>query len=945
MSDPISNALELARRGRFDECIERVTTIAAYLHLMDVRQRQVFTLTVLILIDCIITDEKLFTNNNTVWPELVQILPEREKCINSPSRRHYWRQVFQPDSLYDQFDVRHDAELFKFGKHIFPLTFPMRSLTSADLSIQFLDDVAGGLYNQIITNPGFVGDENYGLLHRGKEQVSQLEQLLNATNALPITYLRGKITELANLYSLPIQHNDLHNKKQKPKTQDSSDNQELHPLNVLITNRLMLGHHALYYQDLPEQQLGEWLSALDEEPPLFGNQQMNSDESQLNTNIAAKTKLEEMVPETLQADTCAEILEVERKFRSTNTPFTGIVLPVMESRKQQLRRILLTLAKKDVNDILIIGETKYDTDILVRQIQSALRLEGLLVPKELAGKPLIIPKSEAMLNYTIESAVECILVIPAGEISDAIAGNSSIRRLLVAERDGLANLRKMLKDTNQEDPFLTYNVFHASNWSTEEIIIILENVQDYYSFHHDVELETVIRDLVTVANRYLLSTTSISQYLSLLDMLGVVATGVKATKDDVNEAISMFTDVRISPFDNQIENYLKEKVVGQKSAVNQVANAVRRYQFKISDPNKPIASFMFVGPSGVGKTELAKQLAIRLFGSESAMIRIDMSEYAAHEDAVFKLIGSDRVWTHSTGGGRLTDALKAQSYGILLLDEIEKAHPQVHNLLLQAVDEGFITSGAHEKVSLRNYIICMTSNAGIEQRSNSGFAKEPGRTTYFSDQKFTQTFPPEFLGRLSAVIEFESLDDQSLCDIVHLKLWKLAERLKDAGFALHWDNAVERILVAKSDHSGGARSLDRVIEEQVTTPLISKAIEMGDISNLIVAVFETTENKIGINIYGGDRSLDSLMPIFHGSYGLAGRDDPSQWRIGLADMVESSKMMPESHKDTQDEMQDKIIDTNAVAPIVFNPVLEGSASVLGIDFGQRARAIFGQPAG
>ena len=325
------------------------------------------------------------------------------------------------------------------------------------------------------------------------------------------------------------------------------------------------------------------------------------------------------------------------------------------------------------------------------------------------------------------------------------------------------------------------------------------------------------------------------------------------TKDDVAEVVSLMTNIPIDNVSNDENTKLKgmaEKVkslvIGQDDAVQKVVQSVKRSRIGIKDPNKPVGSFMFLGPTGVGKTYLAKQMAIQLFGTEKALVRIDMTEYM-EKHTVSRLIGSPPGYVGYEEGGELTKAIRTRPYSIVLFDEIEKAHPDVFNILLQVLDDGVLTDNVGRRVDFKNTIIIMTSNVGSRKvkdfGAGVGFATLTRTDNVEKDKQdlikkeLKKTFSPEFLNRVDEVIMFNSLSKENIIQIIDVELAKTISRLKEKGFDIRVDYSLkEQIFTEGWDENLGARPLKRAIqkyiEDKLTDVIIDETVKVGDVINM-----------------------------------------------------------------------------------------------------------------
>ena len=335
------------------------------------------------------------------------------------------------------------------------------------------------------------------------------------------------------------------------------------------------------------------------------------------------------------------------------------------------------------------------------------------------------------------------------------------------------------------------------------------------------------------------------------------------TPDDIAHIVSSWTGIpvtRLAQEESQrllnLEEELHKRVIGQQEAVHSISRAVRRARAGLKDPKRPIGSFIFLGPTGVGKTELARALAEAMFGDEDAMIRLDMSEYM-EKHTTARLIGAPPGYVGYDEGGQLTEKVRRRPYSVILLDEIEKAHPDVFNTLLQVLEDGILTDGQGRRVDFRNTIIIMTSNVGahlLRQDKVLGFRPEGEGQNYENMKEqvtgeLKRTFRPEFLNRIDDVIVFHALDRQHIHSIVDLMLAELAGKLKELDLTISVTEAARNLLVDQGfDPTYGARPLrraiQRLIEDEISEELLKGSFAAGE--NILV---DAAEGKL---IFGKD---------------------------------------------------------------------------------------------
>ena len=333
-------------------------------------------------------------------------------------------------------------------------------------------------------------------------------------------------------------------------------------------------------------------------------------------------------------------------------------------------------------------------------------------------------------------------------------------------------------------------------------------------------------------------------------------------EEDVANVVSEWTGVPVTQLTKSeserlvnLEDILHKRVVGQNEAIAAVAKAIRRARSGLGDPTRPIGSFMFLGPTGVGKTELAKALAEAMFGDEDNMVRIDMSEYM-EKYSTSRLIGAPPGYVGYDEGGQLSEKVRNKPYSVVLLDEVEKAHPDVFNILLQVLDDGFLTDSKGRKVDFRNTIIIMTSNLGatdVRDKKEVGFAAKSSTDDYqaMSEQikgRLKQTFRPEFLNRIDEVVIFHSLNKEQLHEIVKLMTREVIDRIKEQGIKLKLTPAaIDVVAKAGFDPEYGARPIRRAVQSEIEDRLSGALLE-GKITEGATVTIGAQKGQISLKV-------------------------------------------------------------------------------------------------
>lgn len=388
--------------------------------------------------------------------------------------------------------------------------------------------------------------------------------------------------------------------------------------------------------------------------------------------------------------------------------------------------------------------------------------------------------------------------------------------------------------------------------NAEETIEILHRLAVHYEeFHHVTYLDEAIEACVMLADRYITDRAFPDKAIDVLDEAGAkkqaaaTSEGKKrpvVNKDDVANVVSMMSGVpvqRVQKAESErlrtMADVLKKHVIGQDNAVQTVVRAIQRSRLGLRDPKRPIGTFFFLGPTGVGKTYLAQCLAEEMFGSKDAIVRFDMSEYM-EKHTVSLLVGAPPGYIAHEDGGKLTEAVRRKPYSIVLFDEIEKAHPDIFNVLLQVLDEGRLTDRQGHIVDFKNTIIILTSNVGTRQLkdfgSGVGFAsmekddKEQKQTLL---KALNKTFPPEFVNRIDNIITFDSLSRQTMEVILDKELDLLRKRLKTQGYTLQVSGDVKSALLDKSDTKQyGARPIKRAIQTYIEDKITESMLNQPD---------------------------------------------------------------------------------------------------------------------
>jgi ATP-dependent Clp protease ATP-binding subunit ClpB len=514
--------------------------------------------------------------------------------------------------------------------------------------------------------------------------------------------------------------------------------------------------------------------------------------------------------------------------------------PALERRFQQVFVDQPTV--EDTISILRGLKERYEVHHGVRIADNSLVAAAVLSSRYIADRFLpdkaidLMDEAAARLKMEITSKPEEIDELDRRILQLEMEKLSLGRESDIASRDRLERLEKELAELAEQQSALNaqwqqekgaIDELSALKEEIEQVQLQVEQAKRSYDLNKAAELEYgTLGDL----NRRLASKEA--ELNSSHDGKSLLREEV--TEDDIAEVIAKWTGIPVAKLVQSemekllhLEDELHTRVIGQQEAVSAVADAIQRSRAGLSDPNRPIASFLFLGPTGVGKTELSKALASQLFDSEEAMVRIDMSEYM-EKHAVSRLIGAPPGYVGYEEGGQLTEAVRRRPYAVILFDEVEKAHPDVFNVMLQILDDGRVTDGQGRTVDFTNTVLILTSNIGSQ--SILDLAGDPGRHAEMErrvNDALRGHFRPEFLNRLDETIIFHSLKAEELRQIVELQVQRLRKRLEEKKLGLQLDAAaLDWLANVGYDPVYGARPLKRAIQRELETP-IAKAILAG----------------------------------------------------------------------------------------------------------------------
>ncbi len=536
----------------------------------------------------------------------------------------------------------------------------------------------------------------------------------------------------------------------------------------------------------------------------------------------------------------------------------GELDPVI-GRDEEIRRMEQILSRRRKNNPVLIGEPGVGKTAVVEGL--AQRIVSDEVTDSLKGKEIValdiaamvagskfrgefedrlkavIKEIEAAAGKMIVFVDEVHTIVGAGAAEGAIDASNMLKEPLSRGKFQLIGATTLdeYREHIEKDSALERRLqqVYVREPTVEETVEILEGLREKLEEHHGVKItDDAIRAAARLSERYISDRFLPDKAIDLVDesasRLRVDGTGDEVTEAAIAALVSQWTGIPAERMLEEerarlanMEGLLHTRVIDQEEGVRAVAEAVRHSRAGLADPRRPIGTFLFLGPTGVGKTELAKALAAFLFGSDTALLRIDMSEYMERH-AVARLIGSPPGYIGYEEGGQLTEAVRRRPYQVVLFDEAEKAHPQVMNILLQLLDEGRLTDGHGRTVDFRHTIVIMTSNVGSEHFQEE-LPEEQIHEKIHAELK--RAFRPEFLNRIDETIIFHPLSEDAILQIVELKAAALNDRLAEQGITLTLTEKAKQVLAKEGyDPHYGARPLERALKRLVENPLAMKIV-------------------------------------------------------------------------------------------------------------------------
>lgn len=562
----------------------------------------------------------------------------------------------------------------------------------------------------------------------------------------------------------------------------------------------------------------------------------------------------------------------------------GELDPVV-GRQAEIERVVQILSRRKKNNPILIGEPGVGKSAIVEGL--ALRIEsGEAVT--LAGKRIVSLDIASMVAGTtyrgqfeerMKSVInelhkhpEIILfvdeihtIMGAGNAQGSLDAANILKPALArgeVQCIGATTITEYRKSIEKDGALeRRFQKVMVQPTSAEETYAVLTRISEVYgAFHHVQYTEEALHACVKLTDRYITDRFFPDKAIDAMDEAGAWKgsqvkkqegdeTMVKVTEADVAFVVSRMSGVpvqRVAQAEGeqlrQMSEVIKQRVIGQDKAIDTIVKAIQRSRMGLRNPNKPIGTFFLLGPTGVGKTHLAQCLAEEMFGNRDAIVRFDMSEYI-EKHTVSLLVGAPPGYVAHEEGGKLTEAVRRKPYSIVLFDEIEKAHADIFNILLQVMDEGRLTDRQGRVVDFRNTIIIMTSNVGTRQLNEFGASIgfnadeiDEKQSEYMLTKALNRTFPPEFINRLDNVVVFHPLNDEALAQILTLELHPLKLRLEAMGYKLQLTKkTTEQLLERSRDRKYGARPLKRAIQTLIEDP-ITDILLSGMTENKIIKI-------------------------------------------------------------------------------------------------------------
>ena len=547
-------------------------------------------------------------------------------------------------------------------------------------------------------------------------------------------------------------------------------------------------------------------------------------------------------------------------------------LDPVHGRDNEIDRVIQILGRRKKNNAILVGDPGVGKSAIIEGI--AIRIANRQVPESIENKKIISLDLASVVAGTkfrgdFEKRLKSIIaevsgrddvilfidefhtIVGAGKAEGSLDAANILKPALARgeiQCIGATTVEEFTKSVEKDGALdRRFQKIMVEKTDIEETLAILRLIAPKYEQHHKVKYtESALLSCVNLSERYISSRCLPDKAIDVMDEAGSmvrlsgISKGSKTvTPDDIARVVSQMTGIPAGKIArNESEKLLKmsealcSKVVGQTEAIDKLSRAICRSRAGIKNPDRPIGTFMFFGPTGVGKTLLAKSLAEYLFDSGDNMVRIDMSEYM-EKSAVSRLVGAPPGYVGFEENGQLTEPVRQKPYCVVLLDEIEKAHPDIFNLLLQVMEDGRLTDSHGRRVSFRNTIIIMTSNVGSSEAAQrgQGMGYDTGNggrafSRAIVEKEAERVFPPEFLGRLDDRIYFNSLSQNDIEKIVDIELLKFKKRVEETGFKLIVSRSRKMEIVSKGFNPRfGARPLRKAFTEIIEDPVSEKLLE------------------------------------------------------------------------------------------------------------------------